>query len=122
MHAVWRRLGLDVWFAAVGAERGGEVLESAVWAMVANRLIDPCSKRRLPEWVERDVVMPAGFSAPLLEQYYRAVDVVAATKEATEQQLYAALTDLTNLDLRLVCYDLTSTYFEGSPRPSNRLC
>ena len=64
--------------------------------------------------------MPAGFTPPLLEQYYRAVDVVADTKEATEAQLYAALTDLTNLDLRLVCYDLTSTYFEGSPRPSHR--
>ena len=62
--------------------------------------------------------MPAGFEAPSLDQYYRAVDVVAAVKEATETQLYAALTDLTNLDLRLVCYDLTSTYFEGSPRPS----
>ena len=120
VHAMWRRLGLDVWFATVGAERGAEVLESAVWAMVANRLIDPCSKRRLPEWVARDVVMPAGFTPPLLEQYYRAVDVVADTKEATEARLYAALTDLTNLDLRLVCYDLTSTYFEGSPRPSHR--
>ena len=36
VHAMWRRLGLDVWFATVGAERGAEVLESAVWAMVAN--------------------------------------------------------------------------------------
>ena len=31
------------------------------------------------------------------------------------------LCDLTNLDLQLVCYDLTSTYFEGSTRPSDRL-
>jgi len=120
VDAVWRRLGLDVWFAKVGAERGAEVLESAVLAMVANRLIDPCSKRRLPEWVEGDVVMPAGFTAPSADQYYRALDAVAATKQATETQLYAALCDLTNLDLRLVCYDLTSTYFEGSPRPSDR--
>ena len=120
VHAMWQRLGLDVWFAKVGADRGAQVLESAVVAMVANRLVDPCSKRRLPEWVERDVVMPAGFSAPSPDQYYRALDAVAATKQATESQLYATLTDLTNLDLRLVCYDLTSTYFEGSPRPSDR--
>ncbi len=120
VHAVWRRLGLDVWFANVGAERGAEVLDSAVLAMVTNRLVDPCSKRRLPEWIERDVVMPAGFQAPSVDQYYRALDAVAAVKEATEAQLYAALTDLTNLDLRLVCYDLTSTYFEGSTRPSQR--
>ncbi len=115
VHTMWRRLGFDGWFAG-----HGEVVASAVLAMVANRLIDPCSKRRLPEWVQRDVVMPEGFIPPTLDQYYRAVDVVAETKEATEQQLYVALCDLTNLDLRLVCYDLTSTYFEGSPRPSDR--
>ena len=118
--AMWRRLRLDVHFARVGAERGANTLEAAVLAMIANRLIDPCSKRRLPEWVETDVVMPAGFVPPVLQQYYRAVDVVADVKAATEAQLYAALTDLTNLDLRLVCYDLTSTYWEGSPRPSTR--
>lgn len=118
--AMWRRLRLDVHFARVGAERGAEVVADAVLAMVANRLIDPCSKRRLPEWVADDVVMPAGFVPPVLQQYYRAVDVVADVKAATETQLYAALTDLTNLDLRLVCYDLTSTYWEGSTRPSTR--
>lgn len=120
VHAVWRQLGMDTHFAKVGADRGAERLEHAVLAMVANRLADPCSKRRLPEWVEADVAMPAGFEAPSADQYYRALDAVAATKEATEQALYAALCDLTNLDLRLVCYDLTSTYFEGSTRPSSR--
>jgi Transposase DDE domain len=120
VHAVWCRLGLDTHFAKVGAERGAVRLEHAVLAMVANRLADPCSKRRLAEWVAEDVAMPAGFDPPSLDQYYRALDAVAATKEATEAALYAALTDLTNLDLRLVCYDLTSTYFEGSTRPSLR--
>ena len=50
----------------------------------------------------------------------RALDALAEAKEPTEQFLYSALCDLTNLDLRLVCYDLTSTYFEGSTRPSAR--
>ncbi len=118
--AVWERLGLDGWFGEVGAVRGAEVLEDAVFAMVANRLVAPCSKRRLPEWVTADVVMPSGWVAPSLDQYYRAVDAVADTKQATETYLYSRLTDLTNLDLSLVCYDLTSTYFEGSTRGSER--
>jgi Transposase DDE domain len=116
----WQRLGLDRWFARVGDERHAEVLEHAVFAMVANRLVDPCSKRRLPEWTAVDVVMPPGWQAPSADQCYRALDAVAETKELTEAQLYAALCDLTNLDLRLVMYDLTSTYFEGSRRPSVR--
>jgi hypothetical protein len=119
-HTMWRRLGLEVWFAKLGADRGAAALESAVWAMVANRLIDPCSKRRLPKWVDADVVMPAGFTPPSSDQFYRALDAVADSKELTEAELYAALCDLTNLDLKLVCYDLTSTYFEGSRQPSDR--
>ena len=118
--AVWQRLGLGEWFTAVGAARGAKALEHAVFAMVANRLVAPCSKRRLVEWTASDVVMPDGWSAPSLDQYYRALDAVAAAKDETETHLYARLCDLTNLDLRLVCYDVASTYFEGSARPSGR--
>jgi hypothetical protein len=61
VSSLGRRLGLDGWFAKLGARGGAEALEHAVLAMVTNRLVDPCSKRHLVEWVERDVVMPAGF-------------------------------------------------------------
>ncbi len=112
--AVWDQLGLGGFFSHIGRRRGAGALEHAVFAMVANRLVDPCSKRRLPEWTTDDVVMPAGWSAPSLDQYYRALDAVADVKAETEEHLYRRLCDLTNLNLRLVCYDLTSTYFEGS--------
>ncbi len=46
--------------------------------------------------------------------------VTALLQESTESHLYARLTDLTNLNLRLVCYDVTSTYFEGETRSSER--
>ncbi len=118
--AVWERLGLDIWFAKQGADRGAELLSEAVFAMVANRLIDPCSKRQLIEWVDRDAAMPEGWVPPSLDQYYRSLDAVADAKETTETELYARLCDLTNMDLSMVCYDLASTYFEGDPRPTDR--
>ena len=118
--AIWRRLGLDGWFGGVGGRRGAQALEHAVFAMVANRLSAPCSKRRLTEWAAADVVMPEWWSAPSSDQYYRALDAVAAAKDGTETHLYSQLCDLTNLDLRLVCYDLTSTYFEGPATASDR--
>ena len=118
--ALWQRLGLGGWFEQVGAGRGAGALEHAVFAMVANRLVAPCSKRRLVEWAREDVVMPGWWSAPSLGQCYRALDAVADAKDDTEAHLYGRLCDLSNLDLRLVCYDLTSTYFEGSARPSGR--
>jgi transposase len=120
--AYWCRLGLDGWFERVGVEAGlSWSLADAVFAMVANRIAGPCSKRRLHlEWLREEVVMPAGFSDPELHQYYRALDHVAATKAETETYLYGELCDLANLDLTFVCYDLTSTYFEAGPGPSVR--
>ena len=111
--AYWQRLGL-------GAHFGSGPEADAIFAMVANRLCDPSSKRRAVEWAATDVVAPVGFSHPGVHRYYRGLDTVAATKESTESHLYARLTDLANLDLRLVCYDLTSTYFEGETRHCER--
>ena len=91
VDAMWRRLGLDTWFGSIGDERGAAVLADAVFAMVANRLVDPCSKRRLPEWVDTDVVMPSGFRTPPPDQYYRAVDTVAEHKAETETELHGRL-------------------------------
>ena len=111
--AYWERLGLRAHFGS-----GPEA--DAIFAMVANRLCDPCSKRRAVEWAAEDVVAPVGFSHPGVHRYYRALDTVAEGKESTEAHLYGRLCDLANLDLRLVCYDLTSTYFEGETRHSDR--
>ncbi|MXV88280.1 MAG: IS1634 family transposase [Acidimicrobiales bacterium] len=120
VRAVWQRLGLGGFFDAVGARRGSEALADAVFAMTANRLVAPCSKRRMGEWAERDVAMPAGWSAPSADQYYRALDAVADAKTDAEEHLYSRLCDLTNMDLALVCYDLTSTYFEAPGQRSDR--
>jgi transposase len=118
--ALWRLIGLDGWFAGIGRRRRGPRVADAAFAIVANRLSDPCSKRRLAEWASEDVHMPEGWTAPSTDQYYRTLDAIADAKPETETFLYSRLTTLVNLDLRLVCYDITSTYFEGDPRPSDR--
>jgi len=80
--------------------------------MVANRLTSPASKRRtITEWLS-SVALPAGVRPPGLDQCYRAIDTVSEARDATEAHLYSQLCNLTNLDLRLVCYDITSSYFE----------
>ncbi|MFV0409694.1 MAG: hypothetical protein ACK5LJ_08370, partial [Paracoccus sp. (in: a-proteobacteria)] len=108
VEAYWRRLGLDVWFTQAGLTAGKQFnVADAVFAMVANRLADPCSKRAIPEWAQDDVAMPDWWTPPSAHHYYRALDVVHDTKTDTESHLYTRLTDLTNLDLRFVCYDLT---------------
>jgi hypothetical protein len=106
------RLGLEEHFSCLGDGRRSSSLSDTVFCMLANRLIEPASKRRtITEWLS-SVVLPAGVSSPSLDQCYRAIDSLAEHKEATEAHLYRELCTLANLDLRLVCYDLTSSYFE----------
>jgi 2'-5' RNA ligase len=113
--AVWSyfcHLGLDEYFSSLGDGRRSRVLSDTVFSMVANRLTDPASKRRtITEWLS-SVALPAGVRPPSLDQCYRAIDTVSEAKDATEVHLYSQLCNLTNLDLRLVCYDITSSYFE----------
>ncbi|MDA2951109.1 MAG: IS1634 family transposase [Actinomycetota bacterium] len=111
VHTVFGQLGLDT--CLTGARKNSATLADSVFVMVANRLISPWSKRRtITEWVDADVQLPAGIQAPSLDQLYRALDAVAELKPRIEQHLYAELITLLGLDLRLCCYDLTSTYFE----------
>jgi transposase len=111
---LWDELGLEQLFAGLGEQAGCAFsLADAVFAMLAGRLVDPASKRRTHRWIVDDVVAPDSFSFPTLDQYYRALDVVCEHKDAIERHVYAAVCDLTNLNLTLACYDLTSSYLEG---------
>jgi transposase len=119
--AYFSRLLLDELFESIGRRRRSSGLSDAVFAMVANRLSDPSSKRRcVNDWLGADAALPEARRAPSLNRLYRGLDAVADAKDEIEAHLFAELCNLTNLDLRLVCYDLTSTYFEGEERTSER--
>ena len=118
--AYFDRIGLAAHSSETGAARGSQRLADTVLVMLTNRLCDPSSKRRtIFEWLET-VQLPDGVVAPSLDQCYRALDALADAKESTEEVLYTRLCDLTNLDLRLALYDLTSTYFETPKGPSEK--
>jgi transposase len=118
VHTYFSRLDLESFFASLGDKRGSEHLADVVYVMTANRLLRPWSKRRtILEWLD-DVALPEKVAAPSLAQCYRGIDAMASAKLELEPHLYARLTDLTNLDLRLCCYDLTSTYFETDKQSS----
>jgi transposase len=119
--AVFKRLSLDELFDTLGAHRRSAGLCDAVFAMVANRLSDPSSKRRcVTDWLGADAALPEGRGAVSLDRLYRALDAVADCKDEIEAHCFTELCNLANLDLRLVCYDLTSTYFEGEEKTSAR--
>ncbi len=117
--AVWERLGLDRFFEAWARRRRLSYdLGDAVLAMVINRLVAPGSKRRVIDWLGTDQAIPDGFCVPELAHLYWSLDQLTKAKDDLEAHLWGELANLANLDLSLACYDLTSTYFEGSTGPS----
>ena len=113
LEALWKRLGLDELIAQLSEDRKYEFsLERALFAMVANRCIAPCSKLYCYEqWLQEDVWME-GSKDLELQHLYRAMDFLIEHKEEIEKSLFFRLGDLFSLDVEIVFYDTTSLHFE----------
>jgi len=114
LDALWRRLGVAEAIAAVvGARRFQTDVERVLFALVANRALAPCSKLAAAEWASRDVHIP-GLAEMDEDQAYRAMDVLAAAdcEAGVQEAVFFACADLLNLEVDLLFFDTTSTYFE----------
>ena len=109
--ALWRRLGLDDFFARQLRKRKFEApIERALFALVAHRLVDPASKLACWDWIEQDAFLPST-SGIRLQHLYRAMDFLDECHEPLEEALYTHRRTLFDR-VELVYYDTTSTYFE----------
>ena len=81
---------------------------------MANRALAPCSKLAAAELASEDVVIP-GLAAMDDDHAYRALDLlVEADAEARVQEaVFFACADLLSLEVDLLFFDTTSTYFEA---------
>ena len=87
-------------------------VERALFAMVANRALAPCSKLYCWEqWLREDVFLP-GAGGLALQHLYRAMDFLEENKAEVEKSVYFAMADLMNADGDVVFYDTTSLHFE----------
>jgi hypothetical protein len=114
LDGLWRRLGVDRALGHVlGGRRFTTDVERVVFALVANRAIAPASKLAAAEWAGADVAIP-GLAAMDEDQAYRAMDLlVAADAQAKVQEaVFFAVANLLNLEVDLLLFDTTSTYFE----------
>ncbi len=114
LDGLWRQLGVDSALAKVlGGRRFTTDVERVLFAMVANRAIDPMSKLATAEWACADVALP-GVESMDEDQAYRAMDLLVAADAQAEVQeaVFFAVADLLNLEVDLLFFDTTSTYFE----------
>lgn len=134
----WRQLGLETTIDSLAKKSGyGPELADRALALVTNRLCEPTSEHGIARWLETDFVCDRLGERWLpewrddaerlaskrprvrvkdrqLRQWYGTLDGLIAHKEAIEKELFLRLRNLFALNVDLVFYDLTSTYFEGN--------
>ena len=114
LDGLWQALGVDTALRKVlGPRRFTTDVERVLFALVANRAIDPMSKLSAAEWASSDVAI-GGLEAMDEDQAYRAMDLLVEADAQAEVQeaVFFAVADLLNLEAGLLFFDTTSTYFE----------
>lgn len=119
LQSLWREIGIDKVIKKQLRERSFEMpVERAIFSMVANRALDPGSKRAVEDWVANDVYLP-GLENLQLQHLYRSLDALLDMENDLQKEVFFAVSDLLNLEVDLLFFDTTSTYFEteGEDKP-----
>ena len=111
LDALWSRLGIGKEMRRLlKGRRRDETAERVLFALVANRALAPSSKLAASRWVNEDVLV-AGLPSTSDDACYRAMDWLTEIKDDLERKVSGNLATLLNLEVDLLFFDTTSTYF-----------
>src|SRR6266516_3536747 len=112
LDGLWARLEIG---AAMRRLLKGRRLDAAaervLFALVANRALAPSSKLAAARWARDDVLID-GLPSTTDDACYRAMDWLLEVKDALEKEVFHQVANLLNLEVDLLFFDTTSTYFE----------
>lgn len=113
---LWRQLKIDQIVARVGQPKRGRrrdmtATERVLFALVANRALAPSSKLAAADWITNDVHID-GLAEIGEQPCYRAMDWLHEVTDDLEKQVFHEVANLLNLEVDLLFFDTTSTYFE----------
>jgi hypothetical protein len=112
LDGLWRRLGIDTAMNTLLAGRRLDArVERILFALVANRALEPLSKLAATKWVAERVAVP-GLDTVDDDACYRAMDWLLEVEADLTEAVYWSTADLLNLEVDLLFFDTTSTYFE----------
>ena len=117
LDGLWKQRGSDAALRRLlGPRRFSTDVERVLFALVANRALDPSSKLAASEWAERDAAIgrPASMSD---DQAYRAMDLLveAGATAKVQEAVFFAVANLLNLETGVLLAGTTSTCFETEP-------
>ena len=122
LDQLWQRLGIgQVMTAMLGGTRRDAGTERVLFALVANRALDPSSKLAAAHWAGRKAHVD-GLPATTDDACYRAMDWLHEVRHALERQVFSRVAAALDLEVDLLFFDTTSTYFEldGEDEPVPR--
>ena len=113
LDGLWRRLGIDERIRSLLAGRRCDpaAVERVLFALVANRALDPCSKLAATRWVSEVAHVP-GLDVLDEDAAYRAMDLLLEVENELAEQVFWATATLLDLEVDLIFFDSTSTYWE----------
>jgi Transposase DDE domain len=113
LDRVWERLEIGVAIRRAAAERrlDGQAAERVLFALAAQRALEPASKLAATRWVAERVFIEGcpGFSD---DAAYAAMDFLLAALPGIASEVFYSVAHLLNLDVDIVFVDTTSTYWE----------
>jgi hypothetical protein len=91
---------------------------AAIMGVICGRMIAPGSERATHYWLQNisalGEVIDFDFSMVSLDRLYMASDHLLKHKEAIEAHLRKVETEIFDLEEKIILYDLTNTFFEGT--------
>jgi hypothetical protein len=111
LDALWERLGIGPALRALlKGRRRDPAAERVLFALTANRALAPSSKLAAARWVSEDVLV-SGLETTSDDACYRAMDWLLEVREPLEKAVFDAAAEVLGLEIDLLFFDTTSTYF-----------
>jgi len=111
LEKLWERLGAGPALRELlKGRRLDPVAERVLFALVANRALAPSSKLAAARWASEDVLV-TGLPATSDDACYRAMDWLLEIREALEKAVFDKASEVLGLEVDLLFFDTTSTYF-----------
>jgi len=111
LDALWERLGIGpAMRELLKGRRLDASAERVLFALTANRALAPSSKLAAARWASEDVLV-TGLPATTDDACYRAMDWLLEIREALEKRVFDRASEVLGLEVDLLFFDTTSTYF-----------
>jgi len=111
LDALWERLGIGpAMRELLKGRRLDPSAERVLFALTANRALAPSSKLAAARWASEDVLV-TGLPQTTDDACYRAMDWLLEIREQLERQVFDRASEVLGLEVDLLFFDTTSTYF-----------